>query len=109
MIIAFEDRKLREICEDQDVAINEYGPAIAETLMKRLADLVSLRSPAEIPVGNPTELLEFPIPHFGVDLAEHRRLIFCANHTSNHHMKDGKINWTKVTRIKIVKIERSHE
>lgn len=106
MLIAFDDKSLRKICEDHDTAKNQYGQPVAEALMKRLADIEVGNCPLELPAGKPQEIKTNLLPNFKVDLAEGYRLVFCANHTNVYHINNGNVDWSKVTRIRILKIDK---
>ena len=99
---------LRATCEIEDTAINAYGWEFTENLHRRLADLRAAKSPNSLPVGNPNKLDDFD-NQFKLDLYNGYRLIFCSNHVKHPLLKSGKIDWSKVIRIKILAIEKSHE
>jgi hypothetical protein len=67
MILAFRTERLRSICEDEDLAIEEIGAAPATALRQRLADLRAAWTINDLPVGRPqvsgehSELLTFEL------------------------------------------------
>ncbi len=69
MILAFETRTLRMICEDNSVASNKLGPEVASALRDRVADLRAAVTKSDLIVGNPTvggtlgELLTIDLGH----------------------------------------------
>ncbi len=43
-----------------------------------------------------------------VDLQHGNRLVFVANHPTNPMTQTNKLDWAKVTRIRILRIESDH-
>jgi len=78
---------------------------VAERLTGRLADLHAAQCVGELVAGNPREIDGVLPGHMILSLCEGYRLVFCANHCANPTRSNG-VNWSKVTRIKIVQIER---
>lgn len=106
--LAFDTISLRSICERDDVAIGELGPAVAETLKHRLSDLRAATSVYDLIVGHPRILENAENPQLmAIDICNDYRIIFCANHQRNPAETNGNIDWQKVSRVKILRIERS--
>lgn len=106
--LAFDSRSLRSICESEAQAQRELGLSVAEMLKHRLADLRAATSINDLMVGQPRELDSAQINHIVVDLCAGYLMIFCANHPNNPLTESGKIDWPKVSRIKILRIEGDH-
>jgi hypothetical protein len=106
--LAFESKSLRSICESEGQAQIELHKAVAETLKHRLADLRSATSVKDLLVGRPTVLPEPVGRTMGIDLCEGYRLIFAANHASNPMNSDNFVDWNRVTRVKILRIEKDN-
>lgn len=109
MQIAFDKRSLRELCENEDKARNDLGPKIAENLKSRLADLNAATSVSDLVAGQPRE---FPVKGEGiyaVSLSEGYRIIFCPNHTATPVLEFGEVDWQKVSRVKILRIEKDDD
>ena len=104
---AFNSEHLRTICEKHAVAKQALGEETADTLIHRLADLRSAASIYEVPVGQPRILADASMPIAIVDLTQGYQLRFCANHTKNPLTETGELDWTRVSRIKILEIERT--
>jgi plasmid maintenance system killer protein len=105
--ISFQDRSIRTLCEDPDAASIRFGQAVAKDLMSRLADIDATDFIEDLVVGNPGELKEDNLYNYKVELGEGYRLIFCCNHVKNIPLtENGSIDWKRVTRIKILKIEK---
>jgi hypothetical protein len=105
--IAFDSRALRAICESDLQAKAELGANVAEILKHRLADLRAAAYVKDLVAGRP-HIVDGSVGHMVVELSNGYCLVFKSNHTS-HPMTDADdIDWTRVTRIKILRIERQH-
>ncbi len=104
--LAFESMLLRTICEKDAQAKHELGDTVAEVLKHRLADLVAAKSVADLVAGRP-RLGDDP-SHMVLDLGENHRLVFKANHTNNPVTSSNDLDWGRVTRVKILRVESSH-
>ena len=101
--LAFKTIRLRTICESKSEATRELGAKVARVLTHRLADLRAARSPVEIVVGHPRELGANG-EHMAVDLVGDYRIVFCANHPKRRSDNSGIVDWSRVSRIKILRI-----
>lgn len=109
MELAFENTAIRNICEDEKEAERELGPSVSKFLQHRLADFNAAMNINDILVGNP-RICEYSLhdqKEMVIDLHNDYRLIFSANHPQNPLDDIGRVDWTKVRRIKILRIERS--
>lgn len=107
--LAFDKRPLREICEREDKAKRHLGESVADKLKRRLADLRAAASVADLVAGRPRELSGSCPSHIAVDLCEGYRIVFSANHTANPVLNTGDVDWSRVTRVKILRIERGND
>ena len=108
MELAFESKQLREICEDEDKAKYEFGVSVTEKLKSRLADLRAATSVKDLVAGRPRELGGSQDRHFAVDLCEGFSIVFCPNHITVPELDSGKVDWSRVSRLKIWDIEKNH-
>ena len=100
--LAFQTEQLRTLCENQDAAEGAFGVEAASLLRHRLADLRSARTVADLLAGRPRFADDGQV--FFVDFGENRRLALMPNHVANPHSTEGKIDWTRVTRMRVVEI-----
>jgi proteic killer suppression protein len=107
--LAFESKSLRTLCESEAHAKRKLGPTVAEVLKHRLADLRAATSVKDLLVGLPRVLDGTDHQHMVIDLYDHYRVVFCANHPNNPVAESGKLDWPKVSRIKILRIEGDHD
>ena len=108
MDLAFSDKSLRELCESQLKAEREFGVRIANKLRARLADLHDAKSINDV-VAASTKKLNSGQGQMAIELCDGAHLIFCANHVKNPQTKNGEIDWPKVSRIKLLRIEDVYE
>lgn len=106
--LAFPTKKLRSICNCQTIAENEFGITVAKALRARLADLREVDTILELPAGRPSEVAAKPHNLYSVQLGRGYRIVLSANHENLPLTKSGKIDWSKVTRAMILRIEAYH-
>ena len=107
MIISFQNKKIREICEDDESAIKYLEPEIIQSLKNRLSDLEAAKNMSEIPTGSPSEFLVDKKVYFTIDLNKKYKLIFVVN---NLNLQTSEVSdWTQVTRIKITELRNEQD
>ncbi len=105
--LAFANRSLRHICESESKAKRVLGVEVARTLKHRLADLRAAISIEDLVAGRPHELQDSHSIEIEID--EGVRLTFCANHNKEPLLPTGQTDWSKVRRVKILRIEGHDE
>lgn len=105
MELAFADKQLRQICESTIVAQRKLGVTKAASLRRRLADFRAVDCVGDIMTGNPREVLGSDPPSYAVTICNGSIIVFCANHNTNPLLVSGSIDWSKVSRIKILEIQ----
>ena len=105
MELAFDSIRLRTICENDKEAKRKLGTKAAEILRHRLADLCAATSIKDVIVGFPRRAT-VASQDMLLDLCDGHVVIFSANHAKNPVAVDGSIDWLRVSRIKIIQIER---
>ena len=106
MVIAFNSKALRLLCENQRRAKAVLGSAKAEKLRHRLADLDSAANVLELVAGNPRPIETNPIG-MQVDLCDGATVVFEAGHKNPNVDDHGGIQWKDVSRVKILEIKQS--
>lgn len=105
MDLAYEDEQLRTLCIKRGRAIAVLGPKIAHELNKRVADVRAAETALDLLVGaRVVDDVGYEGMH--VSLTDGFELILVANHVQNPTTAPGKIDWTKVTRVKVLEISR---
>lgn len=105
MELAFETKELRDICEHEARAKQELGKQVAEKLKHRLADMISARTVTDLVAGELHEVDGAHPRNMAVKISEGVRLVFSANHNEMPLSRPGAVDWSKVRRIKLVRIE----
>jgi len=106
--LAFETKSLRDLCEKEEKARRELGPDVAHKLKHRVADLRAAESVKDLVAGRPRETESANPGCFVIDLANGSLLAFCANHRKVPLLTSGGVDWARISRIKILRIENAH-
>lgn len=104
--LAFESKELRDMCESEAEAKRKLGETVAAMLRHRLADLDAATSPRDLLAGRPRSSQDGQT--MMIDLCEGHRIVFAANHLHNPTTSGGDLDWAKVRRIRILRIESGH-
>jgi len=105
VLIAFDSRDLRTVCLTRHAAVARYGEALASVLIDRLADLRAATSICDIIAAEPRLLPGALGDTMAVDLTDGSALVFCANHVDLPRSADERVDWTRVSRIRLLRIE----
>lgn len=109
MILAFSTKAIRSLCECQAKAEREIGLKAAKKLRERLADLRAASNVTELVAGRPREIEGGRLANIAIKLADGFRMVLCVNHNDIPLRKSGRVDWSKVIRVRIHKIEVAHE
>lgn len=106
MEIAFKTRSLRDFCKDENAMRRELGQKAAKALKVCLADFRAADTTNDIQSATIVEK-----PRTGgcaqvVSPIDGLRLVVRANHVENPTNAGGKVDWSVVSRIKVVGIEQ---
>lgn len=102
MELAFATKKLREICESDILALHHFTVDIVSILKIRLADLRAISSIHELPTGDPAPIIYFEQNCMEIALISNENIIVKANHNSNPILDNGDLDWSRISRIKIM-------
>jgi len=103
--LAFVNKALRQLCENSAKANRELGNGVADRLRRRVADLRAATCVSDLLVGTPEEISRTDQPQIIIDLRNGFQIRFCANHNTVPKHESGAIDWSKVSRVKILAIE----
>lgn len=109
MEISFKDKKLRELCEKQAVAVKKLGAIGARKLRARLSDLRAVTCVTELIAGNPHPLKGERLGQFALDLDGGWRLVFAPTNEPVPRRDDASIDWSAVNIVCIEYIGDYHE
>lgn len=108
--ILFLTPGLRRLCEQQKVAVRKLGSDSARKLRARLADLSAADSVSGLVTGRPHPLTGDRAGQFAVSLSGGTRLVFePANEPVPLAIREGSVDWTRVTRVRIVFVGDYHD
>jgi plasmid maintenance system killer protein len=110
MEVTFAKSKLQKICNSESKLRGTYGPRMAQVLQQRLADLESadtLEDMRNLP-GRCHELVANLKGRLALDLVHPIRLVFRPDHHPPPIDEDGRLDWSKVTKIEIEEIGDYH-
>lgn len=100
--LGFETKALRDICESEAAAKRKLGVKVADALKRRLSDFRSIDTFDELPLAKTKKSSN----SVTFDLPDDWQLVVTGGHGENPKLASGKIDWTKVTRLKITRIEK---
>lgn len=109
MDIRFRNKKLREVCEQREVAVKTMGPLSAQKLSIRLAALEAASCVSDLVAGRPHELTGQRAGQFALDLSGGWRLVFSPDNVPCPERPDGGIDWRRVTIVCIEYIGDYHD
>jgi len=104
LIIAFEDRALRDICQSDTATAAEFGSELGELLQDRLADMVAAQVLSELVVGNCRSDPGDPAT-FILDLGKSSLLRFKATDKHSRGRAAEAVDKSRVSRVKVISVE----
>lgn len=105
MELAFSTKALRAVCESEERAQGELGVDLAGILKRRLADLRAAPDVTDLVAGNPRPALHSK-KELMIDLADGFTVFLTANHAANPRLRSGDVDWSKVSRVRLLRIEK---
>jgi hypothetical protein len=104
MELAFATKPLRSLCEDEDAAVEKFGEKVAEELRARIADLRAADSVGDIVAGTPQFFDDDP--RMTISVLEVLEIVLRPNHVKMQRQAKGGIDWSRVRRLKIDKLNQ---
>lgn len=108
MKISYSNKKLEKLCEQQKTMERKLGTNSANKLRARLSDLEAAERVTDLIVGSPHELTGDRAGQYSLRLAGGDRLVFKPDHDPVPVKKEGGIDWSRVTKVKIVFVGDYH-
>lgn len=112
MVIVFKTPKLSKECTKERLTVKSYGAERAKLLKRRLSELAAaniLEDLRPLHQARCHELKGNRKGQLSVDLDGPYRLIFEPAHNPVPKKPDGGLDWKKVTEIRILGVEDTHE
>jgi len=104
--IAFSTRAVRSLCQSSEAIERKYGAEVARALISRLADVRASSSIAElssvVPLSTDGEKGNVTIQVSGEIVSY---IHASENHRISPRLADGNVDWARVTRVQIRKVE----
>jgi plasmid maintenance system killer protein len=110
--IIFESQKFRKECNEVKLLIRKVGPEMAKRIIQRLDELRAADKLADIshlPPPRLHELIGNRKGQFSIDLKQPYRLLFVPANDPIPLKPDGGVDLTKVTIVRILGVEDTHE
>lgn len=104
MEVSFETVELRDLCEDESLATEEFGSEIAESLKHRLSDMFAADSIHDLLVGRPALGMFNGRECLRIELAGTCCMTMVPNHTSPRLDANGATKWDLVRRLMLVSL-----
>ncbi|HVP96758.1 hypothetical protein [Methanoregula sp.] len=108
-IVDFASPEIKEICEIERVAKRKLGAPCAKKLKTRLAEIVAAPFVTNLPAGKPHALDRERTGQYAVSLEGLIRLCFEPANSPIPRTPDGRVEWSKVNKVKIVDIVDYHD
>lgn len=105
MELAFGTEELRDMCEHEATAIARLGLLAAAALKNRLSDVRAAEFMSDIVAGRPRSGVMSGLECFQFELADRYVLTVVANHVPPRLDGDGRTDWSRVRRVKVVSVE----
>jgi plasmid maintenance system killer protein len=112
MIIMFKSKKLEKESNNFDFLQRRYGLERARLIRRRLDELQAaeiLEDLRSLPQARCHELTGKQAEQLSVDLVYPYRLVFQPAHNPLPRKPDGGLDWARVTAVKILGVEDTHE
>lgn len=112
MLILFNTAKLEKECNNENLMIRRFGPKRTKLLKRRLTELAaanSLEDLRNLPQSRCHELKGNLKGYLSVDLDNPYRLMFEPANNPLFKKPDGGLDWKKITEIRIIGVEDTHE
>jgi plasmid maintenance system killer protein len=109
MVILFKTAKLEKECNNENLLVKRFGALRAKLLKRRLNELQAATS---LDVLRPLRCHELKGNRKGqlsVDLDHPHRLIFESADNPIPKKLDGGLDWNKITKVRIMGVEDTHE
>ena len=111
MELSFVNRKLAKELADEKTIVRNYGTDNGRRICQRLAQLMAadnLETLRSLPQMRAHELTADRAGQISVDVRHPYRLLLTPDHDEVPRKPDGGLDWTRVTKVKVVEIVDTH-
>lgn len=107
--LAFQDDKLRQLCESTVSAKRRFGVQTAKTLHTRLADVQACANVAELEGIGFASVDKGEDARIFISIGDGYTVTAVVNNRPEPRLRGGRLDAKNVTRLKIMSIERANE
>jgi toxin HigB-1 len=104
--ISFSTKELRDLCEQEALAITNIGIRASQALKNRLSDLQAADGVYDVLAGRPSVGLVGTNECYFFELADRYVLTITANHAQPRTVDNGQTDWSRVRRVKVLSVEQ---
>jgi len=111
MLISFKSKKLEKDLSDKKALVRRYGAEQAKKIQQRLIELhaaENLDTLRTLPQVRTHELSGNRAGQISLDIKNPYRLLIIPNYEDPPRKADGGLDWKKITKIRILKVEDTH-
>ncbi len=111
MDIVFKNKKLEKLLSDEKSIIRKWGPDQAKKIKQRIFELIAaknLETLRTLPQMRAHELSGNRAGQISLDIKHPYRLLITPDYENPPRKGDGGLDWKKITRIKVLKVEDTH-
>jgi proteic killer suppression protein len=109
--ISFSNQKLAKLLNRATDVLRTYGPDNGKRILTRLTQIAAAETLADLSTLPQTRVHEHKADHdeqISVDVKHPYRLMLIPDHSETPRKPDGGLDWAKITRVKILRIEDPH-
>lgn len=111
MIISFKNRKFEKDLSDEKALIRRWGPEQADKIKQRMFELFAaenLETLRTLPQVRAHQLSGKRAGQISIDIKHPYRLLITPDYENPPRKEDGGLDWKKITKIKVLKVEDTH-
>lgn len=109
MELEFSNNKLQQLCENEKSATRKLGPKCAKKLKSRIADIQAADDVSELTAGRPHALQGNREGQFSIELSDGKQLILIPANNPTPVKDNGRIDWPRVTKVRVIEIVDYHD
>jgi hypothetical protein len=107
--LAFARKALRDLCASEAKATLALGAKVTRNLRARLTDIRAANSMKDVLVGARRQLEAVDRPEIALRLGNGVRVVLRVNHSVVPRLQNGNVEWSKVSRVQVMRFENENE
>lgn len=112
MLISYKDSKTEKVFCDKKALTRKWGPEQAKVIARRITELEAaenLETLRTLPQMRAHELSGNRSGQISLDVKHPYRLLIVPHHEEIPRKPDGGLDWKRVTRVKVLGVEDTHD